>query len=52
LIKFYIPLDTKPVISEVLLPANLSASTEKTKNQKPGAITTKIYNKPRLTEYK
>jgi len=33
-------------MSEMLFPANLLASTEK--NQKPGKITTKIYNKPRL----
>jgi len=30
-LRFYIPLDTKQVILEMLLPANLLASTEKTK---------------------
>ena len=35
----------------MLFPANLLASTEKNKNQKPKELTTKIYNKPRLTEH-
>jgi len=30
-LKFYIPLDTKLVISEMLFPAHLLASSEKTK---------------------
>jgi len=40
----------------MLFPANLFASTEKTKlknkTQKLGEITTKIYNIPKLTENK
>jgi len=36
----------------MLFSANLVASTEKNKNQKPGEITTKLYNKPRITENK
>ena len=35
----------------MLFSANLLASTEKT-NQNPREITTKIYNKPMLTEHK
>ena len=48
-LRFYIPLDTTEVISEMLFPANLLTSTEKTKS-KPGERTTKIYNKPRLMQ--
>jgi len=33
----------------MLFPANLLTSTEKTKS-KPGETTSKIYNKPRLTQ--
>jgi len=33
-LRFYIPLDTKYVISEILFPANLLAGTNKNKNQK------------------
>jgi len=31
-LRFYVPLDTKQVISETLFPANLLASTEETKS--------------------
>ena len=41
-LRFYIPLNTKYVISETLFPANLLASTEKTKIEN-GKITTKVY---------
>jgi len=37
--------------SEMPFPANVSVSIEKTKLRNPEEITTKIYNKPRLTEY-
>jgi len=43
-LRFYIPLDTKQVISEMLFPANLLTSTERTKS-KPGETTSKIYKK-------
>ena len=46
-LRFYIPLDTIKVISEMPLPANLSTHTEKTKS-KPRERTTKIYNTPQL----
>jgi len=46
-LRFYIPLDTKYVILEMLFPANLLTSTEKTKS-KPGETTTAIYSRPRL----
>ena len=36
----------------MLFPANLLPSNEKAKIKKLGEITTKIYNKPRLTEHK
>jgi len=44
--RFYIPLNTKWVISDMLFPANLFTSTEQTKS-KPGETTSKIYNKLR-----
>ena len=47
--RFYISLHRKQVISEMLFPANLLASTDKTKiikQKKP-----QIYNKPRLREH-
>jgi len=47
--RFYIPLDTKWVISDMLFPANLLTSTEQTKS-KPGETTSKVYNKPRLMQ--
>ena len=34
-LRFYIPLDTKHVISEMLFPANLLTSTQKTKSHLP-----------------
>jgi len=34
-LRFYIPVRTKYVISEMLFPAKFLASTEKNKNQKP-----------------
>ena len=46
-LRFIVPLGTKPVISRMKFPANLLASTEKTK-YKPDKTTTKIYSKPRL----
>jgi len=39
-LRFYIPFDTKQVISDMLFPANLLTSTEKT-TSKPGETITK-----------
>jgi len=50
-LRFYIPPDTKEVISEMLFQANFLASSEKTKTRKPEEITGKIHSKPRLTEH-
>jgi len=50
-VMFIVPLNTKLVIFDTLFPANLPASTEKTKT-KPGETTTKIYNTPRLMQKK
>ena len=50
-LRFYIPLDTKYVTSRILFSANLLAGTNKKQRSKT-RITTKIYNKPRLTEHK
>jgi len=49
-LRFYIPLNTKYAILNMLFPANLLVCTDK--NQKPGEITTNIYNKPALIEHK
>jgi len=43
-LRFYIPLGTKQVISEMLFAANVLVTTEKNNH--------KIYNKHRLTEHK
>jgi len=48
-LKFYIPFNTKLVISETPFPVDLFTSTEKTKS-KLGETTTNIYNKSSLTQ--
>jgi len=48
-LRFYIPLDAKQVILEMLFPAKLLTSSENTKS-KPGERTAKIYNKPSLMQ--